>query len=222
MKKVIITIFSLSLGLGVVAQGKFKLGIQAAGTLSTLNLGALSSGTSLNPLIFGAPTLVSELKLFNGLSFRPGVGYLRSGGTTNATSSVFGNSITSESRYSIDNLSIPLDLTIPIKVKENRILINIGPNISYGLGGNLKNTITQVIGGVATTFPTTTGDINFGTSSGELNRTNLLGKIGAGFQTKGGLEANASYALGLSDLNNVASIFKSNTIALGVAYFFVK
>lgn len=221
MQKIKLTVLSLFIMAGANAQGKIKLGLQLAGTAAVPVQNNVLI-TSSKPIVFAAPTIVSEFKLAKSLSFRPGIGLQRTGANSTTTTPFGLGTVDVNQILNINNLSIPLDLTIPIKMKENRFLINLGPSILYALGGKIKSTSTVTTGGVAGTPTVINGTPTFGNGATDLNPTNLSGKLGLGYQTKGGLEVNASYMLGLSELDNLSSVFKNNTVALGLAYFFLK
>jgi hypothetical protein len=212
MKKTIITIIAF-LSASTLVSAKIKLGVQAGASVSQANLTAIPN---TNDIVFVQPGLVSELKLLSMLNFRPSLNYQRTGFST-STTPVSGSF--TESNIAMNNINIPLDLSLPIKLGAGRLMINAGPSINYAFSGN--NRTTPTIAGIAGT-PVNTA-ISFGSAAGEFSPINWGTNFGLGYQMNNGLELKGNYTLGLSDLDNTSGTnFSNNVINLMLGYFFIK
>jgi hypothetical protein len=209
MKKLLISsVFCLS---GFVSIAQFKLGLQAGASITNPNLSSIPSSSNLSGITFLQPGIIFDFTILDKFSIKPSLNFLKSG--YSLTNVVAG--ITTNSLVDINNLHIPIDISMPVKLGNGQLLFSAGPSITYALSGTTKTSISSV--------PTLISAINFGSAINELKNFNYGANFGLGYALKNGIELKANYNLGLNDQSNSsASNYQTNILSLLLAYYLIK
>jgi hypothetical protein len=215
MKKTILSLTTLVIGFAAMAQ--IKLGVQAGVVASTPNVSSFAS-----PKTYASPTfgLIAQADL-GPLLLRPSVNYLSSGLNESVSNTVAGVTTTALTEVRMKNLEIPLDITLPIKTKSGRFLLSAAPVLTIGLNAEVSTSYSASNG--SQVHPTTSVSPSFGDGAGEIKKIDWGTRFGLGYEFKAGLQINAAYKMGLTNLdNNPGETYKNHHLTLGVAYFLFK
>ena len=124
--------------------------------------------------------------------------------------------------FSFQNLEIPLDITFPIKLKSGKILLSAAPVLTVGLKGEAKEVNTTQVGSAAPNEQSLTAPLKFGSADGEIKKTDWGTRFGLGYAFNNGLQINAAYKLGLTNLTNSNSVsYKAHHVMFTVSYFLI-
>jgi hypothetical protein len=217
MKK-ILTIIAIS-AISFKANSQFKLGVQAGIAASNLQWKGFEDAKNITKPTFG---IVAQANL-GGMLFNPSINYLQTGFTNTEVRTIPTGTVTMQDVVSFKNLEIPLDLIVPLKTKSGKFLFSIAPVITVGLKGTVENTETTRFNSSPT--PQTVNvnmPITYGTQQGEIKKTDWGGRLGIGYLFNNGLQLNANYKAGLTNVNNDTDRFKNNALTITAAYFFIK
>ncbi len=213
MKK--ITIAATFLIVANIVNAQFKLGIQAGATINNPSVKALPSADNITAFY---PGIIAEISLTEMLKFRPSLNLLKSGYENTSFINLGLQSATLIDKVDINNLEIPLDIAVPLKVGSGRLLLSAGPSVVIGLNGTQSTTFST-----STSSNSTKNNIQFGDGQAEIKKVNWGSRFGVGYQFKKGLGINAAYNLGFTNLNNNQNEeYKNNTLSLTASYFFIK
>jgi hypothetical protein len=196
------------------ANAQFKLGVQGGIALNTPNVEGVTNKENLTKPTFG---LVAQYD-FGGFMFRPSVNYLQSGYSSSTSSTVAGITTATENIVKTNNLEIPLDLVLPLKMKKGRLLFSLSPVVTVGLKGTLESNNTVTVGSGAPTTSSVTGNLNYGSASGEIKKVDWGGRIGVGYEFNK-VQVNLNYKSGITNLSNNSNAYKNHYIGLTVSYF---
>jgi hypothetical protein len=215
MRKIVKPLVILSFVLGSAnLNAQVKLGVQGGVNISSPTVSGLANTKSIASPTFG---IVALTNLGGGLMFRPSVNYLQN--ITSATNSITtgGTTVTTITNLRVTNFEIPLDLVVPVKLKNGRLLLSAAPVITVGLKAQNSGS-TQI--GSATPLPAPA--ISFGSNPLEIKKTDWGTRFGVGYEFKSGLQLNANYKLGLTNVSNTSSTQKNHNVLLTAAWFLKK
>jgi Outer membrane protein beta-barrel domain len=220
-KTIILAIVAMATQL---ATAQVRVGVQAGASLidPTVGLSTTNATTKICGIKFIQPGLIFDIPMLSFLSFRPSINYLRSGYTQNIDSSAIigsvSTAISSITTNTINNIYIPLDLTVPFKAGKGKAFVSAGPTIVIGLGGT-SNTTNSVAG---TPITPVNQQIKFGSAVGELKQINWGTSFGAGYNWRNGVELKANYNIGITDINNVSTAdYRNSVISIMLGYYFI-
>jgi Outer membrane protein beta-barrel domain len=214
MKKTFLILSSICLT-AFTSQAQLSLGIQAGASTSLPDFSTIPKASGIT---FVQPGIVFDYKLADFFSLRPSVNYLQSGfnSTTVLTSLV---SVTD--KFRTNNLLIPIDLCVPLKVGSGRLVLSAGPTVQIALNGSTDQTVTT--GGVAST--PINSKFKIGSATGELKQINWGTNFGLGYRMNNGLELRSTYNLALDNQINVGTSTatnKSHLISVLLAYYLIR
>jgi hypothetical protein len=217
MKK-ILAIIAIS-AISFKATSQIKLGVQAGIAVSNLKWKGFEDAKNISKPTFG---IVAQANL-SGLLFNPSINYLQTGFKNSETRNISNGTVTMEDVVNFKNLEIPLDLIVPLKTKSGKFLFSIAPVITIGLKGTYESTETTRFNSATTPQTINTNiPIAYGTQQGEIKKTDWGGRLGIGYQFKNGLQLNANYKAGFTNVNNDSDKFKNNALTITAAYFIIK
>jgi hypothetical protein len=212
MKKILFSIVVLS-AIAINMQAQFSMGIQAGASTSIPNYTTLPDAKSI---LFVQPGLVMNYQIAKLFSVRPGFNYLQTGYESIDLISA-GNEI--KNSLKVNNLQVPLDLCVPIKVGPGKFVLCAGPTLVFGLNGT--SNIDSTYSGIATT--PINKKITFGNNIGEFRQINWGTNFGLGYTFKSGLDMRAHYNLGGSNnINGKTSTTTNNVLSVLIGYYFIK
>ena len=188
MKTLVIILLACTvLHFGGYAQGA-HVGLSAGVAISNLNFKSDNVSLSAKTKTGFTAGIVADLPLGTSFSLQPGLYYIRTGTTDEASN----NGQTATADMSINNLELPLNLLFNAHSTAGTFFIGAGPSISYALSG--KASVSD-----GTNFASE--DIHFGNSAGDdMKRLNLAANFTTGFMFKQGLLLAVNYNAGLSNL----------------------
>ncbi len=197
-------------------KAQVKLGVTAGVTVCTPNI---SGFTDLNNFSTPVAGLITQIDL-GQIAFRPSLNYLRNGyKTTLATINLPGITASENREVIINNIEIPLDVMLPVKLKNGQLLLSFAPTVTYGLNG--KYTLEQYLNGNNTA--TIKSDVEFGEDANEIKKVDWGSRIGVGYEFNNGLQINAAYKLGLSNQSNQNNqTYKNHYVAITAAWYLIK
>ncbi len=200
--------------------GQFRLGIQGGISVSSPTIEGLQNVQNYIAPKFG---VVAEFDL-GGFLLSPGVNYQNLGYTANDLIELGTNTfVNTTQEVRMSSLELPIDLTYPIKTKSGKILLSAAPTFTFALSGTTKVNSSSVVNGGAPTVSTTNSDIKFGSAEEELKKINWGTRFGVGYQFNNGLQLNATYNFGLTNLvNGDEGSLKTHNIGLTLSYFILK
>lgn len=214
MKKLILTFSAVAITLAAAAQ--VKVGVQGGVAANTAKVSSLA-----NPKNYTSPTFGVIMQANMGpLLFRPSVNYVKTGSNFSSVTTAGGVTTTQNDELRVGNIEVPLDITVPVKMKSGRLLLSLAPVITVGVDATVATNYSVSSG----TPPAASNlSLNFGNSAGEIKKVDWGTRFGLGYEFKGGLQLNAGYKLGLSDQdNNTGSTYKNHYLSLTAAYFLFK
>jgi hypothetical protein len=200
--------------------GQFRLGIQGGISVSSPTIEGLENVQNYLAPKFG---IVAEFDM-GGFLLRPGVNYQNLGYTATDIFDLGLNSVlNTKQEVRMSTLEVPLDLTYPIKTKSGTILLSAAPTFTFGLSGTTKLTSSSANNGGTPQVTTTNNDIKFGSATEELKKVNWGTRFGIGYEFHNGLQLNATYNYGLTNLiNETEGSIKTHNIGLTLSYFILK
>ncbi len=200
--------------------GQFRLAVQGGLSVSSPTVEGLQNVQNYFAPKFG---IVAEFDM-GGFLLKPAINYQNLGYTANDIIDLGLNSIintTQEVRMS--TLEVPLDLTYPIKTKSGKILLSAAPTFTFALSGTTKVSSSTAINGGTPTVSNSNADIKFGSAEEELKKINWGTRFGIGYEFNNGLQLNATYNYGLTNLvNGNEGSLKTHNIGLTLSYFILK
>jgi hypothetical protein len=221
-------ILAATLGISILANAQIKLGVQGGVAASVSKLSGLTDKKA-----FATPTIGIIMQAdLGGIMLRPSLNYLRSGieGSTISSFSIpsptpgglpTASTLTAITETRVDNIEIPLDITLPLKAGKGKFLISAAPVATIGLKGKINNSYTAT--GAAIAPAPTSSEISFGGGAVELKKVDWGTRFGLGYEFKNGLQINTAYKLGLSNQSNANSTtLKNHHVAVTIAYFLFK
>jgi Outer membrane protein beta-barrel domain len=222
MKKTFLKITMASaLLISISAKAQIKLGVQAGINSSSATISGLSNLKNITAPKAG---LITEFKLMQGLLFRPAINFEQFGNIQNTITNLSGGiTNTIAQTQKINAIEIPLELTVPLKLGKGKLLLSAAPTATIGLSGtNTGTNTTQVGSGTAVVNPINS-NINFGTATTELKKLDWGTRFGLGYQLSNGIQLNATYNVGLTNLSNASSgSYKTHNLGVTIGYFFIK
>ena len=158
--------------------------------------------------------IVSEYALLDGLFLQPGISFSRQGMKTEMSISKNSANFTWDLNY------IQVPINIQIRNNSNKLYIQAGPYLGYGINGKLK--ISAVSGG---TSESVTEKITFGgkgTKVSDFNAFDFGLGVGTGFRF-GNLQTGLEINYGLVNITPVNDVIMKNLcLAFTVTYMFGK
>jgi Outer membrane protein beta-barrel domain len=164
------------------------------------------------------------------LAFRPSISFLSHGyaydreaiSRAAAGSGLPDTLVRISSDIKTKNIEIPLELVLPLKLKKGRILFSFAPVITIGLKGDSTVSGSRTAGSNATIINRINNAINFGNNPLEIKRANWGSRFGIGYEFRSGLQFNAAYKLGLTNLSNTGLSSKQHYISFTLAWYLIK
>jgi hypothetical protein len=211
MKKSISSLALIFLSTMCFAQ--LRIGVQAGASVVGPNLTV--SGTSVNysdkGFTFVYPGLIFDYQIGKAFSIRPSANFLQTGYDASNTIGM----LTTTNKVRINNIQVPVDLVVPLKLGKGKLELMAGPTLSLSLNGTNTTTTT----GMTTPIQT---DLRFGNDTLSLNSVNWGTNFGAGYRFKNGLGIRAMYNLALTDQANAATVVnKYNVLTATISYFLI-
>ncbi|MFM2386042.1 MAG: hypothetical protein RL660_799 [Bacteroidota bacterium] len=211
MKKSISSLALIFLGTMCFAQ--LRVGVQAGASVVGPNLTV--TGTSVNysdkGFTFVYPGLIFDYQVGKAFSIRPSANFLQTGYDLTSTL----GTLSTNSKVRINNVQVPLDLVVPIKLGKGKLELSAGPTLSFSLNGTSTTT------GAGITTPVQQ-DLKFGNDTLSLNAINWGTNFGAGYRFKNGVGIRAMYNLALTDQANAATVVnKYNVLTATISYFLI-
>ncbi len=193
-----------------------KLGVTAGVTVCTPKISGFTDINNFSTPVFG---IITQIDL-GQIAFRPSLNYLRNGYKTEiATLNLPGLSSSEYREVIINNIEIPLDIMLPVKMNKGQLLLSFAPTVTLGLNG--KYTISQYLNGNNTA--TVKSDVEFGEDASEIKKIDWGSRIGVGYEFKNGLQLNGAYKIGLSNQSNQNNqTYKNHYLALTAAWYLFK
>ncbi len=199
--------------ISITSYAQLKLGVQAGASFATTNFASVTLADAKG-ITFVQPGLVFDYSIGNKFSIKPSINYLQTG----FIQDILVGGISSTNKLTINNLRIPVDLTVPIKAGPGRLLLSAGPTLNLALNGN---TATTIAGGT----PINTS-VKFGNNVGELKSINWGTQFGIGYALNNGLELRGLYSLPITDEQNQAAgatnSTKTSVISAVLGYYFIR
>jgi hypothetical protein len=200
--------------------GQIKLGVQAGVNSSSASIKGLSDVNSITAPKIG---LITEFNLMQGLLFRPAINFEQFGNSQSSTSSLPGSITTVATTTKINALEIPLELTVPLKLGKGKLLLSAAPTATIALSGTATGSTTTTPTGGSATTTNSTNAVKFGNAAAELKQIDWGTRFGLGYAFNNGIQLNATYNVGLTNLSNVSGASqKTHNIGVTLAYFFIK
>lgn len=231
MKKVIfLALFSIGIATMANAQVKFGVhvnGIGAGGKIENTDEGETIK-VDLKTRLSWKAGAVAFIPISSTVSFVPQLNIVSKGGKMSDEYSESNEGveyrITAEGKTQLSYLEMPLNIAFTTR----NFWFGLGPSLSYGIGGNAKNSITISADGKVIESTEEESKVKFdGKSSNDdqlhLKAFELGGNLTAGYQFKNGLFVQANFNLGLSNISpEEGSTGKNRYFGLGIGYLFKK
>jgi hypothetical protein len=225
MKKTFTKLTAIALTLiSLNTNAQIKLGVTGGTQFTFTNTDLLTQAKSIASPTFG---IVAQANLGSGLLFRPSVNYIQDGlKSFESITTPRGPGITQlneiDTRVKINSLQIPLDVAFGIKAGTGKFLISLAPVVTIGLNSSFTSTEVQTTTGLPTTTNNQSGNLDFSGNNQVFKRVDWGSRIGVGYELKNGLQLNAAYKAGLSDIAEGTDNYKTNSLSLTLSYFFIK
>ena len=198
------------------ANAQVRLGAQAGVILNSPTVTGLADKSNITTPTFG---IIAEINA-GPLLFRPSVNYLKNGFKDEIRSTLGSITNVNTQTYTFQNLEIPLDITLPVKLKSGKLLLSVAPVITVGLKGEAREVNSTQVGTAAPSVNTLNTVIQYGAANGEIKKTDWGTRFGLGYAFNNGLQINAAYKLGLTNLlNDYNDRYKAHHLMLTAAYF---
>jgi hypothetical protein len=208
MKKVILALGAVIIILNASAQ--LRVGVQAGASVVGPKITVAGTGTTYSDqgFTFLYPGIVFDYKVGNAFSVRPSANFLQTG--MNSSQTIGG--LLTQNRVRINNVHVPIDLVVPIKLGKGKLEIMAGPSLVLSLNGNSS---TTVAGGTPVNR-----NLTFGNDTVSLKQINWGTSFGAGYRFESGIGLRAMYNLAMADQDNsAAGSARYNTLTTTVSYF---
>ena len=200
------------------ANAQVRLGVQAGVILNSPTVTGLANKENISSPTFG---IIAEINA-GPLLFRPSVNYIKNGFKSVFQSTVGNFSQSNVQTYTFQNIEIPLDITVPIKLKSGKLLLSAAPVITVGLKGEEREVNTTQVGSAAPSVQTFNTAIQYGAANTEIKKTDWGTRFGLGYSFNNGLQLNAAYKIGLTNLSNSnGSNYKANYLTVTAGYFLI-
>jgi hypothetical protein len=216
MKKLLLSALIMS-GVALTSKAQFQLGVQAGVSANAPKVQDFTDAKNFTKPTYG---IVAQYD-FGGFIFRPSLNFLSTGFKSTDISTVANVTTTEVLELLSDNLSIPLDLVLPIKAKKGRFLVSVAPVVTIGLKAKTNSTETTQVGNGAAVSQTQSEDLTYGNdASADIKKVDWGGKIGVGYEFKK-FQVNLGYKAGFNNLlpNNNNSSYKEHNLTLTLSYF---
>jgi hypothetical protein len=207
------------------SHAQVRVGVQAGATMSSPTVSGFTNIKNLTNDITPSFGIVAQFNLGGLLAFRPSVNYLQNSFAFDQTAIkkalIPGNPDTLQqiaTGFRQNGIEIPLDLVLPVKMGKGKLLFSFAPVITIGLKGDSVSKITPSPG---TPF-TVNNALNFGKDNFEIKKTGWGTRFGIGCQFKNGIQLNAAYHRGFTNLRNDAATVKNHYASLSLAWFLFK
>ena len=224
MKKTILLGAIALISLSTFAQDKsdnsrITYGVKAGVTFPTFSLsGDDFNGNSAKSITSFYVGGIVNIPVHSMLSVQPGLTLIGKGGKT--TSAIVGSSDFVE--FTPLYLEVPVNVVASFEAGPGKVFVGAGPYLSFGIGGKLKSTKSDV---------TTSQDLKFGTNSSTDQSKHFKSldfgvNFLLGYQLTNGLSINGGYGLGLTNIspntdiaNNTGSL-KNSVVSVGLGFAF--
>lgn len=229
MKKIVLSILTAAvLSTAALAQtsNSPKIGIKAGVTFPTFGTsGTENQGDSwkTNTSFYVGGTI--DFQISERFSIQPGLSLVGKGGEGDyyEHNGEPNNLIAfrGTAKLNILYLEVPVNAVVNFEMGDGKFFIGAGPYYATALNGETKTTGTQTSG--ATSYAVSTKeDIKFG-QNGTMKRGEFGVNFLAGYQLSNGLNIQAGYGLGLSNLDHAdakASKVTNKVISVGLGFSF--
>jgi hypothetical protein len=227
MKRIaILTVLIIAVASGITGFSQVRVGITG---------GVAVTGTSTKDYIrvqkVTSPTvgIIAQANL-GLLAFRPSISFLSHGYAYDREAlirSAAGSGLPDTlARITSDiktkNIEIPLEFVFPLKLKKGRVLFSFAPVITIGLKGDSTVSGTRTAGSNTAIINRINNAINFGNNPLEVKRTDWGSRFGIGYEFRNGLQFNAAYKLGLTNLSNTGIASKQHYVSFTLAWYLIK
>lgn len=166
--------------------------------------------------------IVVEVPIATSLVFRPELNFIQKGGKFSESETVFGTTISTESKFTNNYLELPLNLAYKFEAGSGNVFVGAGPSIGFGLSGKAKTKITT-----GSTTDEETVNIKFdGKENATDNNVHLKAldfgiNFLAGYQIGQNVFIKANYTVGLSNISPEAKTsVKNNGFGFTIGYMF--
>lgn len=225
MKKVILFSTTMLLSFFALAQkekesnSSITLGVKGGLSFAKFSLsGNTASRYTISSLTSFYVGGVVDIPLFSVFSVQPGLLIIGKGSDNQLP---FASPVSIDTKFSPFYLEIPINLMTKRELGPGTFFVGAGPYVSFGIGGKVKRTFTD-LSGVAQVEKDT--NIQFGSNtSNDLKRTDFGFNILLGYQLKNGANIHGGYSFSLTDIdpdNTSSTSFKNSVISIGLGYFF--
>ncbi len=211
---------ALAIAIASCSFAQIKLGVQAGVNSSSANIKGLSDVKSITAPKVG---LITEFSIIQGLLFRPAVNFQQFGNAQDFKTILPGATVTTATTTKINALEIPLELTVPLKLGKGKLLLSAAPTATIALSGNTTGTTTTTPTSGTASTANVNNSIAFGNGTAELKQIDWGTRFGLGYAFNNGIQLNATYNVGLTNLSNVSGASqKTHNLGITLAYFFIK
>lgn len=224
MKKVLLITVLAVTGFAMQAQVRFgaQAGINAASVTAKFTSGSTTTTEKYDTKIGLTLGVVAEVPIATSLVFRPELNFIQKGGKFSESQTIFGTTISTESKITNNYLELPLNLAYKFEAGSGNVFIGAGPSIGFGLSGKAKNKSTS---GSTTNEETVNikfdGKENANDNDGHLKALDFGVNFLAGYQIGQNVFIKASYTLGLSNISPEAnSSYKNKGFGFTIGYMF--
>jgi Outer membrane protein beta-barrel domain len=213
MKKLVI--LSSAILIATTATAQLRLGVQAGASISQPNIKvngiSVTAGYSGHSFVY--PGIIFDYTIANFLSIQPSVNYLQSGFTNTTTTNILGTAYTTTGKLRINNLAVPINLCVPIKMGNGKLELCAGPTLVVALNGTNS---TSTNGGTPAV-----ADVKIGNDSLSLRQINWGTNFGIGYRLKNGLAANVGIQIPVSDLDRSSITSQKINVITGTLSWFL-
>jgi hypothetical protein len=208
MKKVLFAAFAV-MAFGVSNAQDIKFGAKVGLNVATLN-GDLEDAKSLIGAHLGA---FAEIKITDKFAFQPELLYSMQGAKSEYSESETGYSYSSEDKYKLGYLNLPL---MAKYFATEKLFIEAGPQIGFLMSAKNDYKETETILGETETF---SGDVDI---KDDFKSIDFGFNFGLGYEFTQNVFASARYNVGLSDINDDGSNVKiqNGVLQFSVGYKF--
>jgi hypothetical protein len=202
---------------------QLKLGVTAGLSLNKAKTDLVKNNVTNLSIPFG---IAAELNLGNNFLFRPSILYGNHGAsftesTTQQISSTVELRTSYQKYYGVNSIQIPLEVAYQVETENGKLLMSLAPVISIGTNSWVKEDVKLYLNNQLSKDTTIKNSLKLG-SSGAFKRTDFGGRIGLGYELKNGLQINAYYKQGFSDIAVGSKKYRSNEFLITLSYFLKK
>lgn len=212
MKKILLLTATIAT-ISATANAQVRFGPEVGVNMNSLHydIGGISLDESMN--IGLRAGVIADIP-FGNLALQPGVFYSMKGGKSKLSFAGF----EAEDNMILNYVEIPVLLQYKFAAGPGKIFVGLGPVASIGVSGKDKST-TNVTG----TEETVETDVEFGSDSTQMKRTDFGLMVDAGYELDMGLYFRPFYNLGFGNLSNIDGFeVKTRTFGISVGYLFGK